>query len=89
LWLVFHASDFGRAQEVQRLIEPWATNRDILTANLGHEFAIALDIPAGEEKVGVVRSLVDDIKAIAGVLDALPPQPVASAEQESDDGIPA
>jgi hypothetical protein len=80
LWLLFSEGEFGRAQHVRRLIEPWAAKNGILTATNDSDFAIALDIPVGEEKAVVVRSLVDDIKAIASVLDSLPPIAMANAE---------
>ncbi len=88
LWLLFAETAWGRAQDVRRLIEPWAAKNDILTATYKDDFAIALDIPVGEEKAGVIRSVVDDLKAIAAVLDALPPKTMASAEQELDRDIP-
>ena len=80
LWLLFSEGEFGRASEVRRLIEPWAAARGMLTATFGGDFAIALRVTAGEEKLAVVRSLVDDIKAIASVLDAAPPDVWAPAE---------
>lgn len=82
LWLLFSEDKFGRAQEVRLLIEPWAAKKGLLTATYDHNFAVALDIPIGEEKAGVVRSLVVDLKAIATVLGALPPKTLASAELE-------
>ena len=81
LWLVFSDGEFGRGQEVRPLIEPWATKNGILTAASDHDFAIALEIPVGEEKDGVIQSLVNDIKAIAAVLKALPKQPDSTGEQ--------
>lgn len=81
LWLLFSPGEFGRAQDVSRLIEPWAATKGMLTANNNGDFAIALDIPVREEKSGVIRSLVHDIKAIAGVLGVLPPKTSAIAEQ--------
>ncbi len=54
----------------------------VLTTSAGHDFAIALDIPAGEERAGVVRSLVDRLKAITAVLVALPPKTAANVEQD-------
>ena len=85
LWLVFYDSDWGRAQEVRPLIEPWATQEGLPTATSDDEFAVALGIPEGEEKDGVVRSLVDDLKAVATVLEALPPQTGQDAAPEEDD----
>jgi len=71
LWLKFPDSDFGRAQEVRRLIEPWAASKGVLAVTDGREVAIALDIPGGEDKAGVIRALVNDLKAIASVLGEL------------------
>jgi hypothetical protein len=85
LWLIFHDGDFGRGQEVRPLIEPWATQKGILTATSGQGVAIAFEIPEGEEKNGVVRSLVDNLKAVAAVLDALPPQTAQGGVQEESD----
>jgi len=82
LWLFFSDSEFGRAQDVRRLIEPWASKNGVLTATISQDFAIAIDIPAGEEQSAVVRSVVDEIKPIAEVLDVLPAKPVASTEPE-------
>lgn len=80
LWLFFEDTQFGRGQDVRRLIEPWAGRNDILTAAMNQAFAIAVDIPAGEEQSVVVRSVVDQIKAIAEVLDVLPASPVPNSE---------
>lgn len=85
LWLIFDDGDFGRGQEVRPLIEPWATHNGILTATSGQGVAIAIEIPEGEEKDGVVRSLVNDLKAVAAVLDALPPKTPQSGVQEEHD----
>ncbi len=80
LWLLFEDTEFGRAQDVRRLIDPWADKNGILTATINHAFAIAVDILIGEERSVVVRSVADEIKAIAEVLDALPARPVAGSE---------
>ncbi len=82
LWLLFSERDFGRAQEVSGLIEPWAAKNGILTTTINRDFAIGLDIPVGEEKAGVIRSLADNLKKIATVLAALPPKTLSIVEQE-------
>lgn len=74
LWLLFSEGDFGRAPAVSRLIEPWAAKNGVLTATNDRDFVIGLDIAIGEEKAGVIRSLVEDIKTIAAMLEALPPR---------------
>ncbi len=82
LWLLFSEGEFGRAQDVSRLIEPWAATNGMLTITNNRVFAIALDMPIGEEKAGVIRVLVDIIKNIAVVLDELPPKTLVIVEQE-------
>lgn len=81
LWLIFSDGDFGRAQEVRPLIEPWATQHGILTTANDSDIAIALEIPIGEDKAGVIRYLADQITAIAAVLAALPPVSSPRTEQ--------
>jgi hypothetical protein len=82
LWLVFHEGEFGRATEVRPLVEPWAAKNRILTATTNRDFAVALEIPVGEEKANVIRSLVDDLKPIAAVVDALPQKQSARLGEE-------
>jgi len=83
LWMFFHdGDDFGRAQEVRRLIEPWAARHEAQTVSGDSYFAIALDVPAGEEKAGVVRSLIDDFREIAAVLKVLPPRIRKNAKED-------
>jgi hypothetical protein len=82
LWLLFSEGEFGRAQDVRRLIETWAATNGVLTITYNREFAIALDMPIGEEKTVVIRFLVDIIKNIAAVLDALPSKTLAIVDQE-------
>ena len=81
-WLVFSNTGFGRGQEVRQLIEPWATQQGILTATINNCYAVALDLPAEEEKDGVVRALAGDLEAISSLLKALPPQQGQAAVQE-------
>lgn len=74
LWLIFEDGDFGLGQEVRFLIEPWASQNGILISRGDHNIAIALDIPSGEEKDAVIRSLARDISGIAVLLEGLLPQ---------------
>lgn len=75
LWLIFSDSDFGRAQEVRPLIEPWAAKNGLLAVSIGNDVALALEIPVGEEKASVIRSIADKIKSIAAVFAGLPSKP--------------
>ena len=85
LWLIFDDGKFGRGQEVRPLIEPWATQNGFLTATSDHDIAIALEIPEGEEKDEVIRSLAADLKAIAVLLERLPPKTGQEPAQEEGD----
>lgn len=82
LWLYFHNTEFGRAEYVRSLIEPRAAEMGVLTASVNGDFAVAVDIPVGEEQSVVVRSVVGGITAIAKVLHALPARPVTDSELE-------
>jgi hypothetical protein len=73
LWLVFHATNFGRALEVGPLLEPWAARNGVFSANEDDQFAIAIDLVTGEEKDEVIRSIVDRLRSIAEVLSKLEP----------------
>ncbi len=84
LWMLFPATGFGHAEDVRRLIEPWAAKNHTLTTTSNHDFAIALDIPAGEEKAGVISSLVDQLKMIASVLAPLSITATADPGHEED-----
>ncbi|UCD51586.1 MAG: hypothetical protein JSW27_02925, partial [Phycisphaerales bacterium] len=42
LWLFFSEGQFGRAQDVRHLIEPWAAKNSIVTAAINRDFAIAV-----------------------------------------------
>jgi hypothetical protein len=75
LWCSFSTSSFGRAPEVRALLEPWASKNGIFIANEPDgSFAIAFDIPLREEKVIVVRRLVELFREIGGALSVLKPK---------------
>lgn len=82
LWLIFANDAYGRAQEVYRLINPWATQNGILTTTSDQEVAIALDIPIREEKSVVIRSLVKNLREVAGGLGALPSKTLTTTGQQ-------
>ncbi|MCK4825770.1 hypothetical protein KA005_59025 [bacterium] len=80
-WLIFDQDNtFGRAGEVQPLLEPWAAKQDIFTSWEDNEFVMAIDIETGEEKDQVVRAIVDRLKEIADVL-----LPLAQKQEVLDD----
>jgi hypothetical protein len=71
LWLVFSPGEFSRALEVRAILEPWAAKEGILSAFDNGDVEIGIDLPIGEEKDQVVRSIVDCFRAIASVLHPL------------------
>jgi hypothetical protein len=72
-WMVFSTSDWGRAHEVRALLEPWAAQKDVfVTTQPEGGFAVAVDIPCGEEKASVVRGIVDQFAEIGRALKPLP-----------------
>ena len=73
IWLTFWSGDFGRAVQVRRILEPWATRKGLSSCSENDRFAIGLNLLAGEGKDVVVRSIVDDIESIATELSELPP----------------
>lgn len=88
LWLFFSDEEFGRAQDVRRLIEPWADRNGVLTATSDRDFAVAIDIPVGEEKAEAVHAIVAQLKAIALPLCALPSRTATDLVQEHDNEFP-
>ena len=59
------------------LLESWATKSGrFVTGFQDDGLAIAVDIAAGEDKDRVVRSIVDQLKAIVDVLSVLNVTPV-------------
>ena len=74
LWLSFSTTEWGRAHEVQALLEPWAEKNGVFTASQHDDFIVAMDLPVGEEKDTVVSAVVKRLKQIADVLTTLKPQ---------------
>ena len=87
LWLVFTPGEFSHAHEVAPMLGPWTARKGLFLVDEDQLVAIALELPAGEEKDEVVRSVVDRLREIAEILSELPPKP-SSAEGGSDSGIP-
>jgi hypothetical protein len=73
--MVFSTSDWGRAHEVRTLLEPWAAQKGVfVAAQADNSFAVAIDIPCGEEKTSVVRGIVDQFAEISKTLAPLSPR---------------
>lgn len=75
LWTVFSTSDWGRAREVQVLLEPWAAPKRLLaTSHDDGSFVVALNITTGEDKDRVVAGIVARLEEMADCLSVLKPR---------------
>lgn len=72
LWFVFNGSYWGRSREVWPLLGPKAEKEGVFTKFVGEDFAIAIDLAFGEDKDQVVRTVVEQLKWIADILNELP-----------------
>ena len=71
-WVLFSASDWGRAGEVRAILEPWAAQTGVFVATQPNgDFVVAIEIWCGQEKVAVVRAIVDQLGALGKVLEPL------------------
>ena len=68
LWLLFPQGEWGRAQEVQPLLEPLAAKQGFLITEQNGDLAIAIEIAIGEDKDQVVKSIVERLKVIVDCL---------------------
>lgn len=83
LWAVFAASDWGRAREVQALLEPWAAQKRVFaTSHEDGSFVVAIDIMTGEDKEQVVSGIVNRLKEMADVLSVLKSNPTENLNNE-------
>jgi len=88
LWLLFQPSPNGRASEVAKLLEPWAFKNEVtIGESKGGEIGVALPIPAFEENSIIVRSVLESIGQIGGVLNDLSPLPTVNPSLVRDDEV--
>ncbi len=73
LWLIFNDSQYCRAPEVRRIIEPWSESEGVFTSNENSSFYMVIEVPAGEDFDYVVRNILGQLKKIADKLKELPP----------------
>jgi hypothetical protein len=71
LWLVFFTTTFGRAAEVQKLLDPWVAKRGIFASRQNIGYVVAIDIETGEERDRVVQAIVERLGAVAEALSPL------------------
>jgi hypothetical protein len=74
LWLIFPEGDFGRALEVRPALELWAAEKDLLAVTRENDIALALKLPVGEEKAGIIRFVTNTLRELAAMLASLPAQ---------------
>ena len=74
LWAVFAETDWGRASDVQAVLEPWVSDERIFAANDDDgSYVVALEIPTHEEKDAVVRSVAGRLEEMGRLLVSLTP----------------
>jgi hypothetical protein len=59
---------------VRAILQPWAERHGIEIHTREGDFAVGIDVIAGEEQDRVIRSIVDRLKTVAAELAALPPK---------------
>jgi hypothetical protein len=87
LWVVFSHTDWGRGHEVRAILEPWASQANVFTVTHDDGFAVAINVPVGQEQDSVVRSVVDQIRKIVEQLSALPPGIDEGAPELNSDAL--
>lgn len=70
LWLIFLSSDWGRALDAERILDPWCRSHHVYRVAESEHYAVAIDMPVGEEKDVVIRGIVDQLKAMYDVLQS-------------------
>lgn len=84
LWAVFSTTKFGRAGEVQPLLNAWGKERNVRVETLDDDqVVVALNVALGVEKEHVVAGIVDRLEEMGSILSVLEPRPSsASAPDE-------
>lgn len=85
LWIYFSGTNWGHSTEARNLIEPWASKKGVFTTEYENGFALAIDIPFGEEKEIVIRAVVDRLRYLSEILSVLEPIPFSRPDNESAD----
>jgi len=76
LWLVFAATESGRANEARETLEPWAERQGLeCSVAADGSFGVGIDVVPGEEQDEVVRATVNRLKDVAAELSRLPARP--------------
>jgi hypothetical protein len=65
LWIVFYPNEFKKSQAAKLLLEEWSAKNGNFRHN--NEIVIPFDLPTGEDKDEVIRSILDQFKNIIAV----------------------
>ena len=75
LWAVFSTTEFGRAGEVQPLLNAWGKERNVRVETRDDgQVVVALNVPLGVEKEHVVAGIVDRLEEMGTILSTLEPR---------------
>lgn len=87
LWVTFSISsdhgDWKRATDVRAVFEPESAKHNIFTTMETDRFAIAINVPTGEEMGVIVKSVVEQLGFISRILAQAPPTLETSPSQTS------
>jgi hypothetical protein len=65
LWIVFYPNEFKKSQAAKLLLEEWSAKNGSFRHN--NEIVIPIDLPTGEDKDQVIRSILDQFNNIIAV----------------------
>ena len=65
LWVIFYSSELKKSPAAKLLLEEWSAKNGNFRHN--NEIVIAIDLPTGEDKDQVIRSILDQFNNIIAV----------------------
>jgi len=71
LWTVFSPTDWGKADKVRNILQPWCKRFGYHSLMVERQFAIGFPVTTGEEKQRVINSFADILKNMAEELSSL------------------
>lgn len=80
-WVIF-SDEYGRSHEVRPLLEPWAAARVFSVKDKG-DFAVALDLPAGEGEEAVISAIVERLRQMGEKISVLNSRKIPSPTPEN------
>lgn len=70
IWMVFANTEWGRATELRPVLERQLGNAGVTIVDDAGDVAVAIRLPAGEERDEVIRAIVRQIGTVCEMLDA-------------------